>query len=166
MIQTYFIPNMRKIYSTTLTAASANIEMSYAYKNNKTYLIVCRIVGAGGGNGNLSLYANTDTTATNYYNQYLSVSHNVVGGGRANTALVGGTIDAVNSVLICKVSKDYANHIHALCEQTYNNAANVTMLQEYLQSVTTFATLTKLTLNNSRADGFGVGTNVIVYEMD
>jgi len=134
---------------------------------HKSYRIEIEHFSEATTGGIVSMYANNDTTATNYYNGYVFGVATAVTGARNNDATI--TSAAANSRTYTAIDVGYATGLyviaHSRCNQ--NIGANTNFLG-YTWSKTSPVTtnLTRLDFTAGIASGLRVGTKIRIYRGD
>lgn len=109
----------------------------------------------------VSLYANGDTTATNYYAQVMYGNGAGVGAQRYNNASIGtmqGSKPLMSDITIVKTPDGYIYYYSGGCE---NSGANVLSTLWIVSKVAAATNITQLTI--SSAENMKTGSTAILY---
>jgi len=149
---------------------SAVTSVNFTGLNSDTdgiYLLIYKWIRAAGGASDLSCYANADTTATNYYFQYLSASHNVVSAARGNVSVMGGSLTTKDSLGYAWISA-VDGQFQVISQGVYDQAATVIM-RHYMMSKTSLlstpAYIDELTFTGGVASSIEVGSTFDLYKL-
>jgi hypothetical protein len=130
--------------------------------------IVFTHVNSTSNNNDVSLFANTATTATNYHRQFLFGAGSSVVADRSNVAAFLFTRPSQTSVAVSflKISENdrlnyftnYNSEIGSSLENVFNYGTS---------SGATFTSgITSLTFTSNRTDGIGTGSRIQIYRLD
>jgi hypothetical protein len=137
----------------TLTFAADTSKTLSSLTGNKRYMAVAAV----NGTNNLILYANGDTTATNYYREYTQISGNAVGADRENLSELSNSAGFFGTIFIGITNQYFTAIAHTA------NAAPASV-EGWLLSVkqkTTSTQITSLTFSSAAA----VTGTIKIYEI-
>lgn len=131
---------------------------------HKSYRIELEAIDGATGS-DISLYVNGDTTATNYYHQYIYANGASVSSGRANNPTVVAIISGTNSSSVINVLR-VNGYPHILSLINRSGSSTIELIQRTIQKTGTVTNITQLTFTSNVANGIGVGTKVRIYRGD
>lgn len=129
-----------------------------------SYVIHVEVKNATGSGGNVALFYNADTTATNYDNQVLLVLGGTIFAVRNNDANVMGFDGNTSSSAEILVTRQVGGKVAALVKGCHNDGTSITMRDEAHQWRTTGANVTGITISSSVSNGLAIGSNIQVWK--
>lgn len=131
---------------------------------DKYYLIVVKIDNTTVAERSYTLYANADTTAGNYYDQYLNAIAGAVTAARANDGLMGACDANTCGFFIIHMLRDQDNYPRAFIFSNSFAAASVRFQNSaWIHNDTT--NVTQINLKGSAADSIGIGSRITIFKM-
>lgn len=127
-------------------------------------IIGCQYNSAAGASA-LSLYVNTDTTATNYYNQTCKADNAAVSGARTNTGIVCNTAASNESFFDILIwgrgpNSGYPSATGYIAQDIGSAMESVVLIWSSVVD----ANVTSVQLNSSLAASVGIGSYVRYYK--
>lgn len=160
---------MGLIYDNTISTAVTQVDIDLTatpIEKGELYELVFTHVNGTGSFSSISLYANNNTTPTNYYRQYTEASGTGVSGNRANTSELAGTGD--NSTAKVKIYVKLTNDGKAVFMATTVKRANtssISLTEMHVSSVSTFTSLTELSIVSTATNGIGINSRIQLYKV-
>ncbi len=156
---------MELVTSGTLTGAATSLDFTGLDLEAAGFydIIISQKTGGAAGWDSLSMFYNGDTTTTNYYNQYIDVTHATITGARANAASVIGYytgVPAFTSIRIAKIAGEPPTAMANVCSRP---DSNIYFKQQTHTWVTT-TNVTQITLTATEANGFDTGTKYWIFK--
>jgi len=161
------VPNyLTLIDERILDANATDIDFDgLAINTDRFYHLLCSIHNPQASYSDYRLFANTDYTLTNYYNQYIYASGTTVSANRQNAPTVGWADTITQNLISLIITKDPQNHLRALSSINRAAPASVAITSRALASLTTFANITKLRISASLANAIGAGSIFHLYTL-
>lgn len=158
-------PNPYLVYETEVTgAAVTSIDVTGLDINtDKGYVLKIDGLNSNAGASDYYLYANNDTTQTNYTTQDLDASATSVSGARASTNIFAEAISA-SANFYSKIDITNGFSVFSYEADTIRSKGTGLSIQNRIVSKNATTTnITQLTITASVADGLGIGTTVRIY---
>lgn len=144
--------------ATTITVSGLNLS---AYKAFKVYFALKD--AAAGATGIISLFYNSDVTATDYNEQALTLNGTSLTAARANDARMGN-LDASRYVTgFIEIETDVNARASALIFSNRDNSSGIVWQSAMHVWTTNFANVTGITISSSIANQLAIGSTFIVY---
>jgi hypothetical protein len=144
---------------TTISFTGLNLD------TDKMYFIVLNIKNAGAGNRVLSMYMNADTTATNYYVQWLDANGAGVASGRANDARIMDVIASTDSVGFIFMTKLASRIPRSICDAMVDVPASCQQLKYAHIRKTDTSNVTQIDFTISSASQIDIGSRISIYRV-
>ena len=135
-------------------------------QKGELYEMVFTLAKNASGVAVIGLYANDNTTNTNYHLQTLGVNGTNIGAHRFNSngIIVGQTTKGSYSKTYVKLTND--GHIVFLNKDIrYHDSTAPEIVLNYLTSAFTASSITKINLKSQIANGIGVGSRIQLYKV-
>jgi len=150
----------------TLVANATSVVFSgLDVDSDNIYFLYYNINNAAGANANIGLYANNDTTATNYYTQVFQASGAVSTPARSNSSWATSVVNAHDCIGFAYIDLNPADYFRALCYTTNNISTSVDIWLAGITKTATTANLTQLDVLSDQADGIGTGSILTLYKI-
>lgn len=130
-----------------------------------SYEVELRLVNATASPVDIYMYANNQTTPTDYYNQYVSANGAGLAAARINNPRVGGLLASANTLMEVKAAIS-AGFFMFNSNATYGNGANILSVFSNGMKTATVANITQLTFVSSVALAIGIGSKIIIRRKD
>lgn len=153
-------------YEVTGSPASSIDITGLDLNTHKSYRLEIEFINATAGSVSIYAYVNNDTTATNYYMQYVYRSASAAAAANRNNnpdILTTGANGRTSSVGFVQMVDGYTTIIS---HNTDNIGTSVAFKQQNLAHTVQQSNLTQLTLTATVASSLGVGTKVRIYRGD
>ena len=156
------LPQYEELFSTTLTAATTTINITGLNigKDDGLRLVYTHV----GSTSVVRIYANNNTTNSNYFNQ------GIFGDGASLSAARGNDPTVFNGSSTGFADIKISNNDRFVCQTQYNDgtgssASAARNLNRNITSTFSVTSLTQLTLTASSGSGLGVGTKIALYKV-
>lgn len=144
--------------SAATTLAISGLDLS-AYK---AFLVTFALDNATGSSGALSLFYNSDTTATNYQRQRISATSTTVAGGRSNDPALDNLVANETNTGYAWISNDRDGKPRAWVFSSSAAPASVALIMQSI--VWNSATnITGITISSSVANSLAIGSTFTVF---
>ena len=152
--------------SATVTGSAASV-LSISgldLSADESYYIEFQLENATGSTANISLYYNSDTTATHYYNQALAADGASATAGRANSGLIN--LLPANECMGGRmwISNDRDGKPRARGDSSRDAAASI-ILRSVSHIWNSATNITDLTLSSSVSNALAVGSKIRVFKI-
>jgi hypothetical protein len=144
--------------ATTMTVSGLDLDADVSY------IVHVEVKNATGSGGNVAMFYNSDTTATNYDNQVLLVLGGTTFAVRNNDANIMGFDGSTSSSAEIAVTRQIGGKVAALVTGCHNDGTSITIRDEAHQWRTTGANVTGITISASVANSLAVGSNIQVWK--
>ncbi len=163
--QSKLITDLKLVVTAEVTGSAAtSIDItSLDLDADGSWLIVIEMQQGASG-GQVDLFFNGDTTQTNYDRQQFSVSHTTFSGSRANDAQFFDTSADDDHFIVAQLARTVDGRVRTVHIGTFDEAASM-RFQGYAHAWRTSGNVTQLTLTNTAANGFAVGSKVKIYKL-
>lgn len=131
---------------------------------DQEYQLVIRAQNATGSSATFSLFYNGDTTATNYYRQFINSNASTVSGGNSNNALIANMPASGDSTVRISITRDVAGRSRASASQNSDTTTNLTNLIQDTYWTST-ANPISLTLTSSVSSSIAVGSTFRLFRI-
>lgn len=157
---------LRCLGKTTLSGPATSMSITnLTLTGTKRYIIECGIKNVDAGTNSVAMTYNADTTATNYEGLYVVGTGAAVSTGKANSAIIC-TVSANNYTTIsATLLIDPNNKVRAFITGQQDEFTNMVLLLKTHQWTTASTTVTSITMTGDKANGFGAGSYLRVYEV-
>jgi len=145
--------------ATTLTITGLDIN------THKCYMMIINLVNDAAVGSAYQLFVEGDTTATNYYSQYIIATGTSLTADRSNDAGIGYTEagDRLSTILFIFRDPDGYYRVNLLL-QRYTGSA-VCYFDRRICKTAPVTNITRLDLIASQTNGLGVGTRVMLFKV-
>lgn len=152
------------VATTTLTAAATSIDFTGLDINSDggLYEIIIRAVAGTANVSNGYIFINGDTTANHYDKEYLTSTGGVVGGGHSDTSefcAMSASQEGFFRILV-GITNGY---VYYYSDATYTRTPQL-WFHNGIKTDSSEANVTQITLTNSQANGWGIGTTVEIWK--
>jgi len=164
---TFDAVGLSKISSTTISGSDVtSVDFtSLDIDTDGIYVLIIEMQEATGNAIDLSIYINDDTTATNYYRQYVNASNSSLASDRTNEAIFGAQAANESGFYYLKVFRvKPQGFFFAQCQSTKGASAAI---QTRNATVTRYvdANITKITITASTASSIKIGSVLSLYRV-
>ena len=128
-----------------------------------TYIIVGYMDNALAAGLDIYMYANGDTTGTNYYHQRFGADHNSLSGARGNSPVITGLETSLQTAFIIHLSKMASCKPLAFSTNAQPGAAMRGLCRWWNWETT--SNITQLTFTGSSASGIDVGSFIEIWKV-
>jgi len=156
------------VSETTLTSAAQTINITGldGDADGNFYILWINLHNDNVGNGDISLYLNNDTTASNYYRQYLEADNATLSGARTNDSVIGTTIAASDGrTFYITVGRDPGGYGRATAMMCQGQGSSVFFGNTIHSTSSNISNITQINLVGSVADVFGVGSTIKLFRV-
>lgn len=129
----------------------------------KCYMIVFRTQNPTGSGAYMRLYFNGDTTATNYWRQFVEASAAVVTGTRGNDPTIGYSSAGVETLLIGFLARETGKPKY-ISMGTRDEQSTLMIFNGAMDWVTE-NNVTRITFTNLVANTIGIGSRVMIFRV-
>lgn len=156
-----------KIADTTISSATTSVDITgLSIGKDNEYVLFSDIVNAIGSATTFSLYANNNTTATDYYTQSITAAGTTAGSARTNSALLASNASSARSFTTSRIK--LTNNGYFVCQtegaKDYGGAS--ASINNYVETLTSAATsITQLTVTASQTNGIASGSRFQLWKM-
>jgi len=130
----------------------------------KAYLIFCKLTNPTATDASLYLYYNGETTATNYWRQYLYATGSTVSGARGNNAYLTPHFAGTETNYVIWIFRDTEGRPRAFLHANYNDPATLTILMNTHVWVST-VNVTQIDFTASVTGAIGIGSKVTIFKV-
>lgn len=141
--------------ATTMTVTGLDLSAYEAFK------VIVKLKNATGSAADISMFYNSDTTATNYYRQYAITSSTSTTGQRANDAIITYLSASTGGIIKMDIAEDVDGYPYALAFAAAGGSGIV--IRNIYHHWTTAANVTSITLSSSVANSLDIGSIMKVY---
>ena len=130
---------------------------------NDELMLVSDLVG---NNAVVSLYANANYTATNYYRQSIAANSTTVSAGRYNDSIFMAGTSGIKELVLAKIK--LTNNGYFVVQSERNVAyggSSLSLGSIFITSTFTATSITSLRLGASATDGIAVGSRFQLYKI-
>lgn len=145
---------------TTLTVTGLDLD------TDEHYIVYIALTNNNASTFNLSVYYNSDTTATNYDRQRIGAAGATVTSARGNDAIIGQTVPASEGVYVkLDIERTPDGRVRCLAQTTSGNTTNI--LADTVSHVwrTASTNVTQIVLSASTANALAIGSRIRVFRM-
>lgn len=129
------------------------------------YIINAYLSNAAAADNNISMYANGDTTATNYYSQVWGIDHATFSGARANTGVAMSVQNAHDVPFQGFIGKIASCIPGAVFTTTRQMGSVVKVVQYGWNPASATTNVTQLTFTGSQANGIDNGSFIQILKV-
>jgi len=166
MVSRPVVPDVywEKIGDVTLSTAATSVSFDgLDLDSDGLYLLIFYDVNASSTDSNwIKLYFNDDTTATNYYRQYIQGDNTTVGSARANNADLFMTSANKTGLKFVWIMKTPNNYPKCIGLQDWEDTGLITQVNSFVRVNT--ENVTKITVHSRFTNQFGVGSRFILLK--
>jgi len=155
----------KQVYDSTLTAAATNITITDIDLDNAKYWLIATLFNSEANPSNISLYCNSDTTASHYYRQYLTVDNAAISSGRLNTGIITGVVNSTSTFVNGWIDKDAEGYPRGQFLNQRKDPSSIEMENQFWSWNDT-TSVTQFILNASIADGFSIGSRITLLKLE
>lgn len=127
----------------------------------KAFIVYFSLKNATASTATVSLYYNSDTTATNYYQQLIT-GNGGLSGSRTNNGLISSLVASEIACGEINIQRDLNGRPHARSHTTSGAPATI-LLQDFAHVRDNTANVTEVTLSSSVASAFDIGSGFRIY---
>lgn len=131
---------------------------------DECYMVIATVHNPTGTGSNVALFYNADTTATNYYRQYIYCSSTTIGAARQNNAFILDPFASKSSTATIWIKADAEGYIRAYGCQEDKDPAECRLMNLFTCWTGT-ANATTITFTASVANSIGIGSNITLYKV-
>lgn len=156
-----------KVADVTISTATTSVDFTgLNITKDSEYMLVSDINNTSASASTFNLYANSNTTATNYYQQYVSANSTSVTANRANTPEFSQANNAQKSLSIATIKLTNNGYFTFQSNNTLLYSSTVPILyNQYGTSTFTATSITQLTVTASVTNAIGIGSRFQLYRL-
>jgi hypothetical protein len=126
-------------------------------------LLVADIYNPSPGTSTYRLFANNDTTTTNYYSQSLQANSTTVSAARGNVATLS-SIPNFRGLAMAYIKLTNSGYVTFQSKTMYDyGGSSLVLYDSYATSTFTATSITQLTVSSSAANAIGIGSRFQLY---
>lgn len=152
-----------------VTVATATTQVDFSglnFSKDDDLLLVSDIYNPTAGGVQYKLFPNNNTTENNYYRQILYTDGATVGAGRANNNEVSNVNASNNSFAITNIKLTNSGYFISQTNENRNyKTSSLSLMNQYVTSTFTAASITSLRISGSIANSIGIGSRFQLYRL-
>ena len=157
----------RKVADITVGTATTSVDFTgLSIDKTSEYMLVSDFIPAGATTPVAGIYANNNTTGTNYYNQRIVASGAVAAASRSNTSILTVADGGIKAFAITKIKLTNSGYFawQSDISRSYGGAS-VDLFSYYGTSTFTMTSITQLTIIANTTNAIGIGSRFQLYRI-